>query len=1176
MVTHQMGRKTMMAVSRMSCVDDSPSALAKISAMGDKFGDIPKLQVGDRVLVGSTQLPGVVKFIGSTEFSAGEWVGVSLDDPCGKNDGCVKGTRYFTCDSNYGLFVRPTAVVSDKKEAEEEEEPSYAPRTSAQVQLGAKTSALQSPTLQSTKTQKSPSPAHASAKTVTSYPPNQSAFNFMQPPSQPSPASQAVLPPRLPVAAKGSPWIQSSPPPQSPSDLKQQGLAAPIEEVKLPATTTEPAVDVERVSRAQRDLAEAMEDHDVDRLRRALPTAASLGVQRTELDAAMRVLNYEVQRSLFQEVEDARSVVTQLIESVAFAEARAKEAEEAAAATTHVGSAPSAPVQAAKFLTAVADGAEPSQAWIEQVGAKLEERVWSGLQLRIEKAVRVAISQATQALLDAVQEFREASSDVTPKDKKKVKVRMELDEGGAATRIQARHRGNRARRRPKTMECSPTETQSDARFIVRWWLQSATENFRSRTDLIDARRAQVEALRRDLCSSGDADVVEQSKKDAELLKLAASRSRENQVSVRQVAKARQAALPLGPEKSVTKLQRAARAWFARRRCTNAQARDLHRSVQSIVSRRKAWGEVFDSNLENGIPGLFAPGFSRAIQQIHPRITNAQAFALWKGYLSGAGVIAVDFGGFHAMAEAIAIGDHCAVEFAAMTVEAFRLLGVTEADKHATRLQAAHRGHAHRKRHRKLRKRDWKRAEEELATVQQERAAIRIQAIHRGKNVRAKRWEIVQENSEMRQKKRHKELTEAAVILQKNVRRLHARRKYGKMSFSSAVTAVRRRHAAWTSIFDEVANGAEHLSKDSFRRAFQEVIPRASDAQAEAVWDGYVLGTDLPGVDLRGLAEMLEAAVTGDEVVCEYADMCVEDYEALADDPQSCNDDGCRGNLSESEWRKSRPDFCRHWDDAWAREPTSDHETFERAMCSAHPQLTRAQVTAIRVGLLSGTESNMLCLSDFSAAAEAVEIGDREAAEFADVSVEIFTMLGAEGGSAAATKLQARHRGRQERQRFSILKRSGGRVAYGQDHDRSAIRIQSLVRTWAARRTLNQKMGGADFFHRAAIIARSKHKGIVAVFDAAAIDQGGSLNCLRIDAFERALIKVHPRLSRAQVHALYNGAIEGLKRQDIDIKSFCSIVEAVGQGDDAASEFADMPTEEFTLLARDGAALTSPL
>lgn len=52
----------------------------------------------------------VIRFLGATAFAPGEWVGVELDDPSGKNDGSIKGDRYFDCETNHGMFLRPTGV----------------------------------------------------------------------------------------------------------------------------------------------------------------------------------------------------------------------------------------------------------------------------------------------------------------------------------------------------------------------------------------------------------------------------------------------------------------------------------------------------------------------------------------------------------------------------------------------------------------------------------------------------------------------------------------------------------------------------------------------------------------------------------------------------------------------------------------------------------------------------------------------------------------------------------------------------------------------------------------------------------------------------------------------------------------------------------------------------------
>ncbi|KAJ7614630.1 tubulin-folding cofactor B [Mycena polygramma] len=75
-----------------------------------------KIDVGSRCEIESTEpglsKRGTVRFVGATKFGTGEgiWVGVEYDEPMGKNDGSVKGERYFSCRPNYGAFVRPEKV----------------------------------------------------------------------------------------------------------------------------------------------------------------------------------------------------------------------------------------------------------------------------------------------------------------------------------------------------------------------------------------------------------------------------------------------------------------------------------------------------------------------------------------------------------------------------------------------------------------------------------------------------------------------------------------------------------------------------------------------------------------------------------------------------------------------------------------------------------------------------------------------------------------------------------------------------------------------------------------------------------------------------------------------------------------------------------------------------------
>ncbi|KAJ6251629.1 ras guanine nucleotide exchange factor i-related [Anaeramoeba flamelloides] len=76
------------------------------------------LKIGERVEIFGNL--GTIKFLGTTLFSLErKWVGVSLDNPIGKHDGTIDNHRYFKCEPNHGIFVRPSLVkcisTSDQK-----------------------------------------------------------------------------------------------------------------------------------------------------------------------------------------------------------------------------------------------------------------------------------------------------------------------------------------------------------------------------------------------------------------------------------------------------------------------------------------------------------------------------------------------------------------------------------------------------------------------------------------------------------------------------------------------------------------------------------------------------------------------------------------------------------------------------------------------------------------------------------------------------------------------------------------------------------------------------------------------------------------------------------------------------------------------------------------------------
>ncbi|XP_061480964.1 CAP-Gly domain-containing linker protein 4 [Rhineura floridana] len=72
------------------------------------------LKLGDRVVIAG-QKNGTLRFCGTTEFASGQWAGIELDEPEGKNNGRVGKVQYFKCAPKHGIFA-PLSKISKASE----------------------------------------------------------------------------------------------------------------------------------------------------------------------------------------------------------------------------------------------------------------------------------------------------------------------------------------------------------------------------------------------------------------------------------------------------------------------------------------------------------------------------------------------------------------------------------------------------------------------------------------------------------------------------------------------------------------------------------------------------------------------------------------------------------------------------------------------------------------------------------------------------------------------------------------------------------------------------------------------------------------------------------------------------------------------------------------------------
>ncbi|XP_056669198.1 CAP-Gly domain-containing linker protein 4 isoform X2 [Monodelphis domestica] len=74
------------------------------------------LKLGDRVVIAGQKV-GILRFCGTTEFASGQWAGIELSEPEGKNNGSVGKVQYFKCPPKYGIFAPLSKITkaTDRK-----------------------------------------------------------------------------------------------------------------------------------------------------------------------------------------------------------------------------------------------------------------------------------------------------------------------------------------------------------------------------------------------------------------------------------------------------------------------------------------------------------------------------------------------------------------------------------------------------------------------------------------------------------------------------------------------------------------------------------------------------------------------------------------------------------------------------------------------------------------------------------------------------------------------------------------------------------------------------------------------------------------------------------------------------------------------------------------------------
>ncbi|CAJ1404901.1 unnamed protein product [Effrenium voratum] len=758
----------------------------------------------------------------------------------------------------------------------------------------------------------------------------------------------------------------------------------------------ERSLEMQKAS-VQLELAQAMEDHDVDTIRRVLPRATNLGVDPQELAVAKRIMSFEVQQSVLEEVEGVRGTVRQLAESVAKVQAAAlSRAKSPALALPSVGSVE------------------------RQVWSKLEPKIERILQGAVTKASR-QLQMASEAALKALEactfehfdtngdgvitreEFEEGRKRILgAKDQKEpiasvqaskaTKAKPMAPEASKPTKeaktmapevvqvakIEAKPKAKAdgpseddkalsgkvrrmvyatAARRQKALDMGP-DHYSIARCVVKHLIQKGSQMALtvSRSDDAHATAcAEIAAIR------ASKQRIEEAEKRAEHKLHTASSKVQAHARGKQV---RQQKAKL--EKGAVVLQRGLRR--LRQRWQQGKTLDFAAAVRAVSGRRKDWALEFQACA--GPKGLDASGFAKALGKVYNQLSRLQVGKLWKGFIEQSencnGIMHLPT--FWAICEAVAQGDAAAAEFADMSIEEY-LEGqtsgehYTEEEVHAAqRIQAAQKG-------RQVRDQASQQAAEE-------EAARRIQAAHQGRMVREAKAAPNSCDAEQ----------EAAVRIQAAHRGRQVRQSLAKPMPAQADAEVKSpntKQKAAASLLKAAKDGSLAKSLDTFEDAQAGGKADAKPAQEKAA-------TKIQAVQ-RG--KVARAACAAEE---RARDQAVRKLQKGMRNWQARRRTDTRDWLGLAHIMRSKhAAFATIFEEAMKTQtngPELLHPAFVNAIMQVSPAVSGKQAEALFEAVCEGTGQPGVGFRIFCNMSQAVLEGDAAASAFADMHVQDYSRL----------------------------------------------------------------------------------------------------------------------------------------------------------------------------------------